>query len=42
MKIVKAIFSNGYCGCDQEEVFFFSDNFTLREIDTEVYNWSME
>ena len=42
MKIIKATCGNGYCGCDQEEVFFFSDNFALREIDTEVYSWSVE
>ena len=40
--IVLAHCSNGYCGCDSEEVFFFDDDTPERIIDEDLVCWAQE
>ena len=40
--IVLAHCSNGYCGCDSEEVFFFDDDTPERIIDEDLICWAQE
>ena len=43
MRIILATFGNGYCGCDQEDVFFFEDNESDTEINSIVYSdWVLD
>lgn len=36
-KYVKVIFSNGYCGCDEEEYYKYKDTMSDRDIDQDLY-----
>ena len=40
--IILAHCSNGYCGCDSEEVFFFDDSMPEQEINEELLMWAQE
>ena len=42
MRIIFAACGNGYCGCDQEEIFFYPDNESDVEINGDVYNWACD
>lgn len=42
MIIVLAKCGNGYTGCDSEEVFFYEEGATEREIDADVYFWAQD
>lgn len=41
-RIILARCGNGYCGCDSEEAFFFEGDFSVREINSEVWGWACE
>ena len=36
-KYVKATFSNGYCGCDEEEYYEYKDTMSDKDIDQDLY-----
>ena len=40
--LVLAHFENGYCGCDQEEVFHFEAGTELRFIEGTISEWAMD
>jgi hypothetical protein len=40
--IILANCSNGYCGCESEEVFFFDDSMTDTEITEEILYWAQD
>lgn len=40
--LILAYFENGYCGCDQEEVFHFEVGTELRFIEETVSEWAMD
>lgn len=40
--IVLAHCSNGYCGCDSEDVFFYKDDTSERVIDEDLVCWAQE
>ena len=40
--IILAHCGNGYCGCDNEEVFFFDDFMSEQEINEELLMWAQE
>ena len=43
MKIILATCSNGYCGCDAEEIFFVGeDGWSAAEINEVIYGWACE
>lgn len=42
MIIVLAHCSNGYCGCDSEDVFFFDEGTTEKEMNEAIYDWACE
>ena len=42
MFAVIAYCGNGYCGCDSEEVFFYEEGTSDREIDEDVDTWARE
>ena len=42
MIIVLARVGNGYCGCENEDAFFYEEEFNEREIEEDVYNFAFE
>ena len=42
MMIVLAHCSNGYCGCDADEAFFFEEGTAERFINETVYDWARD
>lgn len=42
MRMILATFENGYCGCDQAEVFFFDDDEIDTEINCIIYDWVLD
>ena len=42
MIIILARCSNGYCGCESEDVFFFDEGTLEREIDEDILTWARE
>lgn len=42
MIIVLAHCSNGYCGCDAEDAFFFEDGTSESEMNEDIYTWAVE
>ena len=42
MIIVLAHCGNGYCGCEDEEVFFFDDGTDEESIETIMYDWALD
>lgn len=41
MKIIKAWCSNGYVGCEGEDVFFYDDDDTDKVIGEELWDWAV-
>lgn len=42
MVIVLANCGNGYCGCDAEEVFFYEEGASDKDINSDVYDWAVD
>lgn len=42
MMIILAKCGNGYCGCEEEDVFFFDEDVIEKDIDDEIYQWAIE
>ena len=42
MIIVLARVGNGYCGCENEDAFFYEEEISEREIEADVYNFAIE
>lgn len=42
MIIVLAKCGNGYAGCDSEEVFFYEEGISEKEINEDIYDWARD
>ena len=42
MIIVIAHCGNGYCGCENEDAFFYEEEISEREIEEDVYTFALE
>lgn len=42
VRIILARCGNGYCGCDNEEAFFYDEGTSDKEINEEVLEWALD